>query len=260
LLDTIGSKIIEIREINTGWTNIVFDVQTEQGNYIARFPRSLCFSNAIISDVNAINFLKQRIDIKTIDIALYYDRSRPFSIHKKISGYVLTEKMPFLTNDDVSSLASEIADFFVKMHSIKFADVPINLKRKLSVFLKEVMDVVDSYDDYSEIDALAAEENPSTMVAVHGDLNIGNIIVNEEKKIEAFIDFAFFGVSTVEIDLARIACRINDDFFRKIIFFYEQKSGKTIEHTVLNRQKQLWVNIEDHYIAYMKKNLPYVAC
>jgi aminoglycoside phosphotransferase (APT) family kinase protein len=248
---------IALKKINTGWTNFVFNVQIGNSDYIARFPRGAFFASAMEADVKASKFVKTNTDIKTADIDVYYDyiSSRPFSIHKKILGTTLTSRMPILKEKDFDNLAKEIADFYNKMHSIDIKKIPLKLKRKLSAFLKGVMGEVSSYKDYSGIEDLERCEE-KVLVAVHGDLNIGNIIVDNSNRIIAFLDFAFFGVSCIEVDLARISCRIGEDFFDKIIFYYEKKSEIPINRIILNKQKKLWTDIETHYIGYMSEKMP----
>ena len=39
IADTLkGKKIVKANQITTGWTNIVYEVETDDGNYFFRFP------------------------------------------------------------------------------------------------------------------------------------------------------------------------------------------------------------------------------
>ena len=80
-------NIINIDKISTGWTNIVLNVKTDNGEeYIFRFPRNDFFASKIEKDVLANNFLKDKLNLKTVDMKLSCNKNRPFSVHKK-SGY-----------------------------------------------------------------------------------------------------------------------------------------------------------------------------
>lgn len=248
---------ISMAPIATGWTNFVFEVtrQSDGAAFIARFPRGPCFSRAMVSDVEAAHFIQRSTDIKTPRIALYYDRERPFSVHEKIPGKVLSA-IPFaeIPASRIEPLARGIARFFAALHSVWPPEGL--LRRPLSSFLRQVMGEVPLFKDSRHIDALERAEKERPLVAVHGDLNAGNIIVEGNFEIAGFLDFAFFGVSVPETDLARMVCRLDPGFFERIVANYEALSGRTLDKALLEQQKVMWLDIEDHYIAYMASVMP----
>jgi aminoglycoside phosphotransferase (APT) family kinase protein len=245
-------KSITLTPINTGWTNVVFDVEFNT-HYIARFPRGACFARAMKTDIAAINFVKNVVP--TPDVKIYFDGLRPFSVHKKIDGIVLSsidlEELEELEATD--SLGRQIATFFTKIHNLV---PPKYLQRKLSTFLQDVLSEIPFYEDYSAIEQLAHAENNNTVVAVHGDLNVGNIIVDEHFNILSFLDFAFFGVSIPEADLARINRRIPTALFNAILVHYKRLSGRRIDQAQLTRMIEMWDNIERNYIKFMAQTMP----
>jgi aminoglycoside phosphotransferase (APT) family kinase protein len=259
LKNALHCDFMSIQRIHTGWTNIVLDIKTQNCDFIARFPRGAHFSNAIEADVFATNFVRKNTDVKTIEALIYYDNSRPFSIHKKVHGEDLSKRLPYFTEKELDNLACDIAAFFSKIHEINHKTLPNRLNRRLSTFLRGVMSEVQSYEDYSDIDSLEYDEDRGLTV-VHGDVNIGNIIVDKQNNIVAFLDFAFFGVSTVDADLARISCRVSDSLFDMMTYYYEKKTKTKLNAFTLSKCKRLWKNIEDHYISYMKKNMPDIQC
>jgi aminoglycoside phosphotransferase (APT) family kinase protein len=243
---------IKMTQINTGWTNFVFDIELDGINYIARFPRGACFSRAMKVDVAASNFVKSTSDLKIADAKIHFSGLRPFSIHPKISGRVLSSTADF-DSKQVDAFGKQIAMFFVKIHNIA---PPRNLQRRLSVFLRDVMSEVPFYKGFSAIDRLEHAENEMRLMAVHGDLNIGNIIVNDNLEIVGFLDFAFFGMSVPEADLARITCRISTELFDSIIAHYERISGRTLYRPRLLEMVDMWVDIERNYIEFMAQTMP----
>lgn len=77
-------KVININPISTGWTNIVFEVSTDCGNYFFRFPRDNFWIRTIVKDYEFSKFINGKTDFNTVQLNLLYDNGRPYSIHKKL--------------------------------------------------------------------------------------------------------------------------------------------------------------------------------
>lgn len=45
-----GEEVKAMNLITTGWTNIVYEVETNEGNYFFRFPRDEFWSRTIVKD------------------------------------------------------------------------------------------------------------------------------------------------------------------------------------------------------------------
>lgn len=247
--------IISIDKISTGCTNIVLDVKTNNNNYIFRFPRNDFFAKRIEKDVIANKFLKKTINLKTVDMNIYYDNNRPFSIHTKVEGVALTKKINFMSKQDKIKIANEIAKLFYDIHNINIKTIPDACKISLADFLIELAKVDDNYYDYSSLLQLKENElkNP---VFVYGDLNIGNIILNENNDICAFIDFSFTGISDIYCDLSRISCRIDNFFMETILNKYELLINKKLDREKIEQRNKMWNYVEEQYIIYMKKYFP----
>ena len=221
VLANLDEEVVDIKKISTGWTNIVLDVKCKDNSYIFRFPRNNFFSNIIEKDVEANKFLKEHTNIKVVDMRLCYDKNRPFSIHKKIEGKTLMTRMN---------------DFLFTLSKIDDNDIQYN---------------------YQELIKLKNDEdNSNNIVFVYGDMNAGNIILNEDDSINAFIDYSFCNLSDTYCDLSRISPRINRNIFDKILGCYESFSNKKIDMKKIEDRNKMWNIVEKHYIEYIKKYHP----
>lgn len=246
-----------IRKISTGWTNIVLEFKSNNTEFIARFPRNSIFSKAIKRDVVANQFLRKKINLKTTDMDIYYDKkfNRPYSIHKKIKGHSLTERLPYLTPNKSKKITEDIALFYSNMHNISINDIPDILKTRLSDFIIDIANVDDNYYNYEDNELLKKDEEKE-LVFIHGDLNIGNILLNDDDDVIAFIDFAFVSLSERYSDLSRISCRVNSDFLNNILTTYEKINNYKIDYEKIKQRNKMWSYIEEQYIIYMKNNFP----
>lgn len=257
ILEENFQDIEDIKKISTGWTNIVLEFTADNNKYIARFPRNDVFSKVIEKDVLVSKFLRNEIHLKTTDMNIYYDKNfhRPYSIHKKIEGESLTNRLNNLTTKKRKKITDDIALFYSKLHNININDVPDKLQNKLSDFLISISKVDNNYYDYSDSDLLKQDEEKE-LVFVHGDLNIGNILLDEDDDIVAFIDFAFAGLSERYSDLSRISCRVDEEFLNDILSTYEEINNYKIDYDKIAERNKMWKYIEEQYIIYMKNNFP----
>ena len=81
-------QILQTDHILTGWTNIVIEVTTDDGNYFFRFPRNPFWSKMIVKDAAVCNFVDGKTSFYTPQMELHYDsKKRPFSVHKNFRNY-----------------------------------------------------------------------------------------------------------------------------------------------------------------------------
>lgn len=226
------------------------------GNYFFRFPRDNFWIRTIVKDYEFSKFINGKTDFNTVQLHLLYDNGRPYSVHKKIEGTVLADKMNDLTPEEVKTISSEIAKFMYQLHNINYKNEKIfnvtNIGLNLTDFLDELLNLHVSDEDkvfwkYDEF----KEKEQNTLV--HGDLNSSNILLDENNHIAAIIDFGFGGYGNPYFDISRIIGRCPESFKEEIIRSYEQLSNSKLDYPVLNQEIDIWKNIDNSYINYMRK-------
>ena len=241
--------ILEIKKIESAWTNFVFKVKTNEDIVLFRFPRNTFFKKALEKEIYISHYLSSCINFKTNKLEKCNYKNKIYSIHKYIEGEALTNCYESFTPENISIFAKDISGFLYKLSSQD------NLKLKLpklSSFLIELTksNKYSSFDKYIFEKLIYMEKEKS--IVVHGDLNPGNIII-KNNKIEAIIDFAFCGISTPLVDLSRIIGRLPKIFKEPIIKEYEDKFDTIIKEEDLSYLINLWSYIEKNYIKYIQK-------
>ena len=251
-----NKEIKKLNFISTGWTNIVYEAETSNGDsYFFRFPRDDFWIRTIVKDCEFANYINGKTSYTTSDLKLKKDNSRFFSMHKKVNGTCLTEKMNDLNEDEINQISYEIADFMYQLHNLKFNKEDVfscnNIGLNLVDFLNELIELHLSddnkkfwkYDDF-------IEKNKDCLV--HGDFNPGNIIIDENNHISAVIDFGFGGFGNKYFDISRIIGRLPKEYKEPIIRSYEEISCEKLDYDILNDEIEIWSNIDNGYIDYMR--------
>jgi len=248
-----------IKKISTGWTNIVLDVQSNGENYIIKLPRDPFWSKYIVKDAEGSNFVRNNLGIMTAEMQIMYDADRPFSIHRKIDGNTLTDRLNILSNEKIAQISKKLAEIFYLFHTFSLTKLPNSLRCRYYDFISKLPKLDENNYDFSYFDGLLSDEKSEEQVFIHGDLNIGNIILDNDDNLKAIIDYSFCGIGDIYTDLSTLACRIDDNFFENIIFEYQKISKKILDRKKMNDRKNLRKYIESEYIKYMKVNHPEIV-
>ncbi len=241
-------KITDTKHILTGWTNIVIEVSTDNGNYFFRFPRNPFWSKMIVKDAAVCNFVDGKTSFYTPQMKLHYDeKGRPFSVHQKIEGYTLGDRIYHLSHTALTGAAYDVAKFIKELSGIDLSKAPEEVKYPLSDFLHEL-----DYEHYKKhIDTdheyIKATE---TKQMVHGDLNLGNILLDENDKVIGVIDFCFAGTGNPNMDVARMVSRPAPKEFEEVLL---NQFGDSDE---IERMRAAWKHIDAGYAEHIRTNFP----
>lgn len=244
-------KILKTEHILTGWTNIVIEVTTSSGNFFFRFPRNPFWSKMIIKDATVCNFVEGKTSFYTPQMQLHYDEEqRPYSVHQKIEGYTLGDRIYHLSHTALTSAAYDIAKFIKELSSIDLKNAPEKVKYPLSKFLKELD--YKHYSKHIDKDHNFIKKTEKNQL-VHGDLNLGNILLNKDDQVIGVIDFCFAGTGNPNMDVARILSRPVPQDFENIILHEFNNS------TEISRMKTAWKNIDTGYANHIKTHFPEIT-
>ena len=246
--------IKSMHQISTGWTNFVFDVDTDKDDYIFRFPRNDFFSGVLVKEVTFSKFIKGKIKTPTSNIDLGYDDGRPFTMHKKIKGRSLTEAYPELSEDDKKRVAQQVAEFIYEIQNVSLEGFSMRLPTT-SKFLEELSHVDDAYYDFSKHDNLIVLEQKEKVLN-HADLNPGNVLIDENNNVCAILDFAFVSESSKINDVSRLIGRLPKEFHQIMLDAYNEKFESDVTMEEVNALISVWNYVEEHYINYMRENQP----
>lgn len=263
-LDTIiaatlpTEKIRRLRHVLTGWTNIVIEVTTDQAAYFFRFPRNPFWSKMIIKDSAFCNFIYGKTSFYTPSMTLHYHNSRPFSVHKKIEGYSLNDRIYHLSHTALTATAYSVAKFIKELSSIDPKSAPKTVKYPLSTFLKE-LDTLH-YTTHLTSDHAYIKSSESSPTFVHGDLNPGNILLDKNDQVTAIIDFCFAGTGHPHMDLSRIISRPTPPAFAPALLkAYSDLSNQPLNHPQITKMRHIWHRIDQGYIAHIRRAHPEIT-
>ena len=249
IAETMPEKqILKTEHVLTGWTNIVIEVTTDTGAFFFIFPRNPFWSKMIVKDAAVCNFVDGKTSYYTPQMKLCYDsKKRPFSVHKKIEGYTLGDRIYHLSHTALTGVAYDVAKFIKELSSIDLKDAPANVKYPLSDFLHELD--YKHYDKHIDDDHKYIKETELSNL-VHGDLNLGNILLDENDKVVGVIDFCFAGTGNPNMDVARMISRPAPEEFEKEFLSYFDDNNE------IERMKIAWKHIDNGYAEHIRAKFP----
>lgn len=241
-------KVLKTEHILTGWTNIVIEVTTDGGSYFFRFPRNPFWSRMIVKDAAVCNFVEGKTSFYTPQMLLCYDKKkRPFSVHEKIEGYTLGDRIYHLSHTALTGAAYDVAKFIKELSGIDLRGAPEEVKYPLSKFLYELDH--EHYKEHIDADHNFIQETEMEKL-VHGDLNLGNILLDKNDRVVGVIDFCFAGTGNPNMDVARMISRpAPDEFTRTLVSCFENPEE-------IKRMREAWQNIDNGYAEHIRSNFP----
>lgn len=252
-------QVIKTKHIVSGWTNIVIEVTTNSGTLFFRFPRNPFWSKMIVKDAKFCNYIDGKTSFYTPQMSLHFDKNeRPFSVHKKIEGYTLGDRIYHLSHTALCGAAYDIARFVKELSSIDTSTAPSEVAYPLSKFLKELDDRHFSNHLNTEHQIIKKSEKRPTFV--HGDLNLGNILVNDQDQVIGVIDFCFAGISHPNMDISRILSRPTPKAFEsQLLKSYKELNNDHLNASHVHKMKEVWQNIDAGYANHIRDYYPEIT-
>lgn len=252
-------QVIKTKHIVSGWTNIVIEVTTDRGSFFFRFPRNPFWSKMIIKDSKFCNYIEGKTSYYTPQMNLHYDqKSRPFSVHKKIEGYALSDRIYHLSHTAICGAAYDVAKFIKELSGIDTSSAPNEVRYPLSKFLKELDD--QHFSTHLKEEHHIIKKSEKTPTFVHGDLNLGNILLNENDQVIGFIDFCFAGTSHPNMDISRIISRPTPEPFEsELLKAYKELNNDHLKASHVHKMKEVWQNIDNGYATHIRDFYPEIS-
>jgi len=251
-------SLIQAQTIQTGWTNITMDVETQQSAYIFRFPRNFFFAQMMIKDCHFCQFIRGKVSVQTPDMQLRFDNNRPFSMHQKIKGVSLTSRMNDLSAAEEKIVAADIVRFLSELHAIPVETMPADIAESLNDFLTGLASVHKGDYDLKYHNALIhMEQVADKPVIIHGDFNPGNILLDENAHVSGVIDFAFASISDRHADIGRFVGRATPRLGRAVLEAYQTQSP--CDNIKVQDIVELFKYVEYKYVQYMQSEHPEIV-
>ena len=254
VINNVLDGVISVEKIPTGWTNYVFKVNTGNETYVFRFPRNNFFAERMKRELIYARFVRSKISVATPEYVELRHEGRIFSKHKMIPGHVLTDVFCKMNQEQRTQLAHDVVKYILEIQSISENPLPVETSTEFLVGLSAVNG--NKYD-MTKLERL--RELDRDMKQSHGDLNPGNIIVDDNYKMIAVLDYAFVPRSSRLIDLARIVERLSGEFFELFISEFEKQSATIVDRADLDYLIDLWKYVQIDYVDYMGRCHPDVV-
>lgn len=259
LKDRFGDVgVHSIEDIVVGWTNCVKRVKTSIGELIFRFPRDSYWEKVIVKDYEFAYYIHGFTSAETIDLHLGWDKGRPFSFHFLIPGFMLAEKMETMSSEDIKKVTYQISKWMYSLHTMRYESEHIfrvkNIGLSLQPFMdellrehlsKEDMEFWHKGNDFSEL--------TEGECLIHGDFNASNVIIDDDNNLVAVIDFGFGGFGSKYFDISRIIGRCPPEFKELFLKSYEEIQRKPLDRKAIDKYINIWSDIDQGYINYMRR-------
>ena len=256
ILKTEKDVLQSAQTVQTGWTNITIDAHGQKGDYIFRFPRNRFFAQAMIKDCMVCQFLQDKISLPIPKMRLLMDKNRPFSMHPKLVGEPLADKMDELPLADQKKVAAELAIFLDELQSIPLHKVPPMMKKSLNQFLIDLAAVHKGNYDFNRHHSWGQIEHSGKLCLTHGDFHAGNVLIDKNNNVSGIIDFAFTTVSNPHADIGRFVGRAGEKWSQILIDAYQSRTQKKCDVAQIQEMVKLFDYVDHKYVDYMRKAHP----
>jgi len=237
-------KDAEVTLLGQGQNAVTFEVN---GEYIFRFPFRLTASVESQADVQAriLQSLEGKIDVEIPRIE-YQGEDPVYSGYRKIEGEVFNkDSLAHLQEAEKIQVGKDMAHFLHQMHTVSLADAETaGYTRKpfmTEVKRKETAEFIHSEFSDEKTRAFLLqmlkqseefEATPQKEVALHGDLDLGNMFLDPKtKRLKGVIDF---GDAIGDIHRDFFYAPIRDKVMGKaMVEEYERLSGETLSREAL---------------------------
>ncbi|TRZ35925.1 DUF1679 domain-containing protein [Niallia circulans] len=212
-----------IKELGEGFDNTIYVVN---GQYVFRFPRREIAENLMKTEAVLLPFLQPLLPMK-IPVPIFFgEKSKEYKWSFLGYDYLLGDMPAELDKSNRSKLIRPLAEFLKCLHHIpiaKLTDIPVpydtlarldieKRKPRLIEKLKFLLELDSSpvlHMARNYVEKIEPIEVPKRHVLVHGDLHLGNMLVNQNKELTAIIDWGDVHIGHRAIDLAIVYSLIN---------------------------------------------------
>lgn len=237
----------DIVQSKHGKSSYVFFVNTENGAYLFKFPRTDFQVNNIEREKIVTDAIRQYIDCKIPDISIGSFQNKKFAYYQLIKG----NNMSDVDLDDCEqfTLSLQLANIISNFTNIKANDINLKLKTKREI-IEEFCKDFSYKPDFSSIeDVIDDNEN-----IIHGDFHRSNILLDSHKNLCGLLDFSTFCYGSIYFDIGHMCFSMYEQFNEKFINACEQYLNKSLD---INKLKRVISFLDDminkHYLPYIKK-------
>ena len=203
----INEKIISIKQINSGYSRMIFMINNR---YILKIVTNPVKDNDTIKEVN---FLLNNDNLEFIPKVIFSDftkKSFPyvFYLERKINGESLLLKWPLLKENEKQQILVQLLEKLEKLHSLDYNFDNNCLDLLLKEYDNYLNKIIESnilnkekiYYLYELKNIIPKLFEGAKTGLIHGDLHFNNILVNANNEI-SIIDFEKIKRSFVEREL-----------------------------------------------------------
>jgi len=147
-------------------------------------------------------------------------------------------------------VAYDTAKFIKELSGIDLRGAPKEVQMPLSEFLYELDH--EHYKKHIDADHKYIKKTEENKL-VHGDLNLGNILLDENDKVIGVIDFCFAGLGNPQMDTARMLSRPVPEEFEKEFL------AQFVDTSEVKRMKTAWQHIDAGYAEHIRTNFPEIT-